>query len=78
MTWEFNRLVIYTPVLARELAGTANKSAALIFKDAVPATSLANGLITSEQQYKTVAESLLKPQVATGELLLTAVEDYGF
>jgi Family of unknown function (DUF5895) len=76
MNWEFNRLVIFKPVMARELAGTANKSAALVFKDSAPAT-LADNFMAGDQ-YLLIAQALIKPEQQAEQSLLVAAEDYGF
>jgi Family of unknown function (DUF5895) len=76
MNWEFNRLVIFKPVMARELAGTANKSAALVFKDSAPATLVDNFM--AGDQYSLIAQALIKPEQQAEQSLLVAAEDYGF
>jgi Family of unknown function (DUF5895) len=76
MNWEFNRLVVFKPVMARELAGTANKSAALVFKDSAPATLVDNFM--AGDQYSLIAQALIKPEQQAEQSLLVAAEDYVF
>jgi Family of unknown function (DUF5895) len=77
MVVEFNRLVIYYPTMARELAGSTAKSPALTFKPSVLPTTLLGSLVMTKDLYNSILESLPAVTEPIEPLLLSAAEDDG-
>jgi Family of unknown function (DUF5895) len=79
MTYQFNRLVVFRPTLARELAGTAQKSTALVFS-ATYNGALADRIITQKADYEIVSSSLIPflQQQVEQPLLMAINEDMPF
>jgi hypothetical protein len=77
MNFQFNRLVVFWPVMARELAGDAQKSPALIFKVAENPRGLADRLMMAQHE---IVASALTPLAPQGEqsMLTEAADDMPF
>jgi Family of unknown function (DUF5895) len=78
MNFEFNRLVVYHPVIVRDLAGEVQKSAALTFQLAPNERPLADRLMIKEHKLVSSALVPLAPQPGQPLMLAEMADDMPF